>query len=154
MERTGIGIGSLHFWNVGFSTFASAWWTIHPVGMHESNFCRRLQDSMFPWLRWGNRGVFHNLPVKSTDGHGDGTNGYMLFCLAFVTYSKYYRILEFAFCFCSFCLECCERLQCLIAPTQLNITRLCGLGTYSFQSSFSNHSTNRSSSTTSLCTVP
>lgn len=59
-----------------------------------------------------------------------------------------------AFCFYSFCLECCERSQCLIAPTRLNITRLCCFGTYSFPSSFSTYSTNRSSSTTSLCTVP
>ena len=137
MERTDACAGSLHFLSLRFSTFASIWRAIHLVWMHESNFYHHLQDSTGPWLQWWNRGVFHNPPLKSTDVHGDGTYDCTLFCLAFATCNKHCRIQVFAFCFYSFCLECCERQQRLVAPTRLNITRLCGLGSYSFLSHLS-----------------
>ena len=35
MERTGIGIGSLHFWNVGFSTFSSVAESFFLASQHE-----------------------------------------------------------------------------------------------------------------------
>ena len=38
-----------------------------------------------------------------------------VFCLAFANCSKHYMIQEFAFCFYSFCLECYERSQHLVA---------------------------------------